>query len=220
MKTLITLLLIITTINLSAQDFGDAFNQNMFLSFNAGISIDQGEDDFLKNNGFDVVGLYGGNVSFFELHIGSTDLDSWEGSYFKTGGSTSLKYFYPIQTGDSLGSRFSGYFYGFDMIGINFFPSTNFIDFVISAGANTGSKKVRADNDVKYKNYVFAPKVSGELRLVLNNQFGFNLHVEQQYDVTKARWKLKKGADVLPGLPGYKNNALLVSAGISWKLDL
>jgi hypothetical protein len=96
MKTLITSLLIFITINLSAQDFGAAFNQDMFLGFNAGISMDIGEDDFLKNNGFDVVGLYGGNVSFFELNFASTDMDSWENSYFKTGGSTSLKYFYPI----------------------------------------------------------------------------------------------------------------------------
>lgn len=219
MKTLITSLLIFITVNLSAQDFGAVFNQDMFLGFNAGISMDIGEDDFLKNNRFDVVGLYGGNVSFFELHFASTDMDSWEDSYFKTGGSTSLKYFYPIQSGDSLGSRFSGYLFGFDLIGVNFFPTTSFLDFVISAGANTGSKKVRADNDVKYKNYVFAPKVSGELRLVFNDQFGLNVHVEQQIDITKARWKLKKGADVLPGLAGYKNNALLISAGISWKLN-
>ena len=79
-------------------------------------------------------------------------------------------------------------FIGFDLIGVNFFPTTSFLDFVISAGANTGSKKVRADNDVKYKNYVFAPKVSGELRLVFNDQFGLNVHVEQQIDITKARW--------------------------------
>ena len=159
----------------------------MFLGFNAGTSMDIGEDDFLKNNGFDVVGLYGGNVSFFELNFASTDMDSWEDSYFKTGGSTSLKYFYPIESGDSLGSRFSGYLFGFDLIGVNFFPTTSFLDFVISAGANTGSKKVSADNDVKYKNYVFAPKVSGELRLVFNDQFGLNVHVEQQIDITKAR---------------------------------
>jgi hypothetical protein len=35
MKTLITSLLIFITINLSAQDFGAAFNQDMFLGFNA-----------------------------------------------------------------------------------------------------------------------------------------------------------------------------------------
>lgn len=219
MKALITSLLIFITINLSAQDFGDAFNQDMFLGFNAGISMDQGEDDFLKNNSFDVIGLYGGNVSFFELHFASTDLDSWEDSYFKTAGSASLKYFYPIQSGDSLGSRFSGYLFGFDVFGVNLFPTKDFIDFVISAGANTGSKKVRADDNVKYKNYVFAPKISGEIRFVFNDQFGLNLHVEQQYDITKAIWKLKKGADVFPGLSGYKNHALLISAGISWKLN-
>lgn len=219
MKQLFTILFLFYTIHSAAQGLGDNFNQDIFIGANAGISMDKGEDDFLKNNGFNVQGLYGGNVSFFEIHFASTDLDSWEDSYFKTGGSTSLKYFYPIQTGDSLGSRFSGYFYGFDLIGVNFFPTTKFIDFVISAGANTGSKKVRADNNVKYKNYVFAPKISGELRFVFNDQFGLNVHVEQQYDVTKARWKLKKGADVLPGLAGYKNHALLISAGFSWKLD-
>lgn len=213
MKKLAFLLLLASQISFS-QSYDE---QNVFFEINAGVADDANEISFVNNNNFDIKSLYNNQISYFEIGFSNTDLSSLPNYYLKTAGSMTFKYFYPIYSTDSIRKKYSGNLLGFDLGGINFFPNTSFIDFVISGGLNMGSKKVRINRDVKYKNFIFAPRATAQLRIIFSDEFGFNFKAEGQYDVTKDRWKLKKGENVLPNLKGFKYNPLMLSAGISFK---
>jgi hypothetical protein len=214
MKNLLLALLLLSNYTI-AQNFG--FDGQSVFGIHAGIAQGNNEIDFIKQNNYNVNSLYNNNISFIEISISSTDYSSLEGKYLKKAGSMTFKYFYPVYSTDSIKTKYSGYLFGMDLYGINFLPKTKWIDFVISTGFNIGSKKVRIDRDVKYKNWIFAPRISSELRFIVKQKFAISLKAETQYDITKDRFKLKKGEDVL-NLKGFKYNPIMISAGIGWVL--
>ena len=95
-------------------------------------------------------------------------------------------------------------------------PVTKFVDFIITGGVNMGSKKVRLDN-VKYKNFIFAPRLTSELRFRFTERLSISGRIEKQFDISKPIWKLKRGVDIL-ALQEFKYSPLMISAGIGWKL--
>lgn len=214
MKKLLLALLLLSNYTFAQK----AFDGKVFFSIKAGIAQGNNEIDFVKQNNFDVKSLYDNQISFFEISMSSTNNASFsDASLFKMAGGASWKYFYPVHSNDSLGTKFSGYLFGTDVYGINFLPKAKWIDFLICGGFNMGSKKVRADNKIKYKNWIFAPRITSELRFVISKKFTFSAKAEAQYDITKGRFKSKKGEDIL-NLEGFKYHPVMLSAGIGWVL--
>mgnify|MGYP000232890859 CR=1 FL=1 len=212
MKKTITILLIATSTTL----FGQFGNSDYFLNANVGFAIDNAEQSFVKTHNYSISSIYDNNLTFIELALTSTDFDSYKGYYLKTGGTVTFKYFYPNSSNDSLNSRYSGNLFGFDLLGVNVLPVTKFVDFIITGGVNMGSKKVRLDN-VKYKNFIFAPRLTSELRFRFTERLSISGRIEKQFDISKPIWKLKRGVDIL-ALQEFKYSPLMISAGIGWKL--
>jgi hypothetical protein len=195
----------------------EAFDSQFIFGIHTGITQGKNEIKFVDQNNYHVKSLYENQISFIEFSLSSTDYSSLEGKYLKNAGNISWKYFYPVYSTDSIRTKFSGYLFGIDVYGINFLPKTKWIDFVISTGFNIGSKKVRIDRDVKYKNWIFAPRISSELRFIMKQKFAVTVKAETQYDITKGRFKNKKGDDVL-NLDGFKYHPIMISGGIGWFL--
>mgnify|MGYP005987942833 CR=1 FL=1 len=213
MKKLLLALLLLSNYSIAQE----AFDGQFIFEVHAGIAQGNNEQKFIDQNNYDVKGLYDNQISYIEISLSSTDYSSLEGKYLKTAGNISFKYFYPVYSTDAIKSKYSGYLFGMDLYGINFLPKAKWADFVISAGFNMGSKKVRVEKEVKYKNWMFAPKLSSELRFIVSQKFALSVKAESQYDITKDRFKLKKGTDVL-NLEGFKYNPVMISAGIGWVL--
>lgn len=201
--------------------FGTAKSQfdstDIFFSVNVGVSLSPDEIGFGDQHAFAAKSLYQNHFSFIEFALTSVDYTSLKKSYFKTGGSVTLKYFYPTHASDSSNSRFSGNLFGLDLLGINLFPKTKFVDLLVTAGLNMGSKKVRIDRSVRYKNFIFAPRITSEVRFRFGEKFSLVGRVEKQWDITNPRWKLKKGLDLIQ-LSKLSYSPILVSAGFGWKL--
>jgi hypothetical protein len=214
MKNLFLALLVLSNYTV-AQDVG--FDGKFIFGIHAGIAHGDNEINFIKQNSYNINSLYNNNISFVEISISSTNYSSLERKYLKKAGGMTFKYFYPVYSTDSIRTKYSGYLFGMDLYGINFLPKTKWVDFVISTGFNMGSKKVRIDRNVKYKNWIFAPRISSELRFIVKEKFVVSLKAETQYDITKDRFKLKKGEDLL-SLEGFKYHPVMISAGIGWVL--
>lgn len=214
MKNLLLILLLITNYTLSQE----IFNSKIIFGVNAGVAIDNNEKSFVEANGYKTNSLYDNNISFVELSVSSTNNSSREGKYLKVAGSVmTFKYFYRTYANDSVRTKYSGNLFGFDIYGLNFLPKQKWVDFVLSTGLNMGSKKVRIERKVKYKNWIFAPRITSELRFIVSQKFAVSAKAEAQYDITKGRFKHKKGDDVL-SLEGFKYNPIMFSAGIGWFL--
>lgn len=212
MKKLLLALLLLSNFAISQE----AFNGKVVLGLHAGVAQGNNEINFVNENNYEVKSLYDNQISFFEISLSTTNNKSFsDSSMFKTAGGLTFKYFYPIYSNDSVRTKFSGNLFGMDFYGINFLPKSKWIDFIICAGVNMGSKKVRINRDIKYKNWIFAPRISSELRFVVKETFAVSVKAETQYDLTKGRFKSKKGADVLT-LNGFKYHPVMVSAGIGW----
>ena len=214
MKKLLLALLLFTNYTVAQE----LFNAKFLFGINAGVAIDNNEKAFVDLNGYKTNSLYDNNISFVELSFSSIDYSSFsDTSLFKTAGSITFKYFYRTYANDSVRTKYSGNLFGFDLYGLNFLPKTKWVDFVISTGLNIGSKKVRIEREIKYKNWIFAPRITTELRLIVKQKFAISVKAEAQYDITKGRFKLKKGEDVL-SLEGFKYNPIMISTGIGWFL--
>ncbi len=210
-------ILFILFIAVSSSSFGQFENTETYFNINVGVAFDNTEKNFVNTHKYNVSSLYQNHVSFVELALTSVNYSSMENSYFKSGGTVTFKYFYPNTSNDSIKSRYSGNLFGFDLLGVNVLPKVKFVDFLVTGGLNMGSKKVRVGSGVKYKNFIFAPRLTSELRFKLGSKFSISARVEKQFDVTNPRWKLKKGNDLL-NLTEMKYSPLLLSTGIGWKL--
>jgi len=186
-------------------------------SLTTGVAFDAAERGFAATHNFSPKSLYENNFTFIEIGLSSVDYESLDSSYFKTGGAMTFKYFYPTFASDTSNSRYSGNLFGFDLVGLNLLPKVKFVDLLVTGGLNMGSKKVRIDRNVKYKNFVFAPRVTSELRVRIGPKFSLTARIEKQWDVSNPRWKLKKGLDLLD-LTEFKYSPVLVSAGFGWKI--
>ena len=194
-------------------------DQKLYIDVNVGVVDESNELNFLQKNNYNISSIYNNQVSFIELVMGGTNMASFsDESIFKSASAITFKYFYPIYSNDVVRRKYSGNLFGLDFGGINFFPRNSVVDFSISGGINMGSKKVRINRDVKYKNYIFAPRAIAQLRVMVTKKIGFNLKAEGQYDLTKDRWKLKKGDDIIPNMQGFRYHPLMLSAGLSFSM--
>lgn len=214
MKKLITF---ITALIISQNLISQMAEISSDINLNVGFAIDNAEQTFVENHGYQIGSIYQNYVSFVEIAISSTNYESMDSSYFKTGGAMTFKYFYPNTSNDSIRSRYSGNLFGFDLLGVNILPLTSFADIIFTGGVNMGSKKVRIGSGVKYKNFIFAPRLTSEVRFRFAKKWSITARVEKQFDVSKPIWKLKKGNDLLD-LTEMKYSPLMFSAGIGWKI--
>ena len=210
-------LLLLITLALSNQVFTQFGNTKSYFNVNVGVAIDGVEEAFIDAQKYQVNSIYENHLTFIELAITSINYDSWKNSYFKSGGAVTYKYFYRNTSNDSISSRYYGNLFGFDLLGVNVFPKINFVDLIFAGGVNMGSRKVKVGSGVKYKNFIFAPRLNSELRIKLGSKFSIAARVEKQFDISKPVWKLKKGGDVL-NLKELNYNSLMFSAGIGWKI--
>lgn len=212
-KTIFTILILLT--------FGYAVSQgrkaDIDFSITTGVAFDNAEKGFASKHTFSPKSIYDNNFTFIEFGFSSVDYESLDSSYFKTGGAMTLKYFYPTYASDTSNSRYSGNLFGFDVLGLNLLPTVKFIDFLVTGGVNMGSKKVRIDRNIKYKNFIFAPRITSEIRFRIGPKFSLTARIEKQWDISNPRWKLKKGLDTLD-LTEFKYSPIMVSAGFGWKI--
>lgn len=197
-----------------SQEFGKA---DIDFSITTGVAFDNAEAGFAAKHTYNPASIYENNFTFIEIGFSSVDYESLDSSYFKTGGAMTFKYFYPIRSSDTSNSRYSGNLFGFDVVGLNLLPTVKFVDFLVTGGMNMGSKKVRIDRNIKYKNFIFAPRITSEIRFRIGPKFSITGRIEKQWDLTNPRWKLKKGLDTLD-LTEFKYSPILVSAGLGWKI--
>ena len=197
-----------------SQEFGKA---DIDFSITTGVAFDNAEAGFAEKHTYNPASIYENNFTFIEFGLSSVDYESLDSSYFKTGGVMTFKYFYPTRASDTSNSRYSGNLFGFDLVGLNILPTVKFVDLLVTGGINMGSKKVRIDRNIKYKNFIFAPRITSEIRFRIGPKFSITGRIEKQWDLTNPRWKLKKGLDTLD-LTEFKYSPILVSAGLGWKI--
>ncbi len=213
-KTLLALLLSYSTGISFSQEFGKT---DIDFSVTTGVALDNAEKGFASNHTYEPKSIYESHFTFIEIGLSSVDYGSLDSSYFKTGGAVTFKYFYPTRASDTSNSRYSGNLFGFDFLGVNLLPTVKFVDILMTGGVNMGSKKVRIDRNIKYKNFIFAPRITSEIRFRLGPKFSITGRIEKQWDISNPRWKLKKGLDTLD-LTEYKYSPILISAGLGWKI--
>ncbi len=215
MKRTVLAILLTSSVGMTfSQEFGKA---DIDFSITTGVAVDNAEKGFASQHRYEPKSMYESNFTFIEIGLSSVDYESLDSSYFKTGGAVTLKYFYPTRANDTTNSRYSGNLFGFDVLGVNLLPTIKFVDFLVTGGVNMGSKKVRIDRNIKYKNFIFAPRITSEVRFRIGPKFSITGRIEKQWDVSNPRWKLKKGLDTLD-LTEFKYSPILVSAGLGWKI--
>lgn len=116
--------------------------------------------------------------------------------------NSSYEYIIPttIYTDDTMKIKFTGYHWGIMLYGIDLLRKNAQFDFILGAGFNSGRHVIEIiSNDKKsnYKNPLFSPKLTSELRAIFG-RISIGVRAEYQWDTSKGVWRTDQAQTFSP----------------------